>query len=67
MNEHVSYDDIMKALEELHDNDIPNVRRTFFVAGTGISDQTAIDYFNGMGIRVLTTDGRIVCNGKLEG
>lgn len=66
MNEHVSYDDIMKALDALRDNDIPNVRRTFFVVGTGVPDQTAIDYFNGTGIRVLTTDGRIICNGKPE-
>ena len=64
MGEYVTYDDIMKALEELRNNDIPDTKRTFFVGGTGIPDQTAIEYFKGTGIRVFTTDGRIIVNGQ---
>ena len=58
MSEYLTLNDFMNALEEIRSCDVPDIKRTYYVSG--ISDQAAIDYFKGSGIRIVTTDGRVI-------
>ena len=64
MSEHITLDDIYNALEKLREPPADQ-RLHFFVQGTGIPEELAIDYWADSGVIVVDNEGRRWLHGKL--